>query len=312
MKMLEVADIPRTDCSITIVTYKRPAMLRKLLQSIGAQRCVGHYTTEIIVVDNDPQRSGEPVVQDFKNGLSHKLLYFVQPKKNISLSRNLAVANARGSYIAFIDDDEYATENWLAQMIDTAVRFDADGVFGPVVPDFHPYTPAWLRNGHFFEETLVKLPTGSPAADTWSGNCLIKAPLLKSLPGPFDESLGTTGGEDTNLFDKLAGRGARFVYCAEAVVYEAVPPERTTVSYLMRKALRGGNVHTRRTLEQKRGKAIARLFMVAKALCQAAAASALAIVSAPSRAISIKWATKIASNVGRFLAVFNWHYQAYK
>ena len=310
--MPDAMDIVGLDCSISIVTCKRPAMLSRLLQSICAQKQIDRYALEIVVVDNDPQRSAEPVVQDFKNSSRQELFYFVQPKKNISLSRNLAVAKARGRYIAFIDDDEYATEAWLEQMIDTAERFGADGVFGPVVPDFHPHTPGWLRNGHFFEETLVNIPTGSPAVDTWSGNCLLKASLLRSIPGPFDESFGTTGGEDTGLFDKLARGGARFVYCAEANVYEAVPPERTTVSYIMKKALRGGNAHTRRMLDRARRKAMARLFMLVKALCQGAVAVALTIVSAPSRAASIKWTAKIASNIGRLLAVFNWHYQAYK
>ena len=54
--------------------------------------------------------------------------------KNISLTRNRTVALASGDWLAFIDDDERAPAAWLEQLAETAERFGADGVLGPVEP----------------------------------------------------------------------------------------------------------------------------------------------------------------------------------
>ena len=48
------------------------------------------------------------------------------------------------------------------------------------------------------------------------------------------------GGEDTEFFLRMIARGRRFVWCAEAKVSEAVPPERCSRRYLLRRALHRG------------------------------------------------------------------------
>src|SRR5574341_1882473 len=254
-------------CSICIATYKRPELLRKLLESIKKQVLPEDVRLQVIVVDNDAQGSAEEIVRTCGSDSRLWYSYWIQPLKNISLTRNASVQKALGSYILFIDDDEVASPDWVSSHLKTVVEYDADGVFGAVVPEFFEGTSDWLRRCYHSLNNYTATPTGSKAGARWSGNCLLKASVLRDEIGPFDPRYGLTGGEDTHLFDRLEHKGARFVYCQEAWVWEYVPANRTRPSYLLKVAFRGGNAHTRRVIEFSGRKApLLRLFMLAKGL----------------------------------------------
>ena len=99
-------------CSICVNTYKRPVLLKKLLLSFEEQELPQNTELEIIIVDNGPKQLGKKVAEEFKRRNNLKINYFVQPIKNISLTRNVAVKNATGEYILFVDDDAYADKSW--------------------------------------------------------------------------------------------------------------------------------------------------------------------------------------------------------
>src|SRR5262245_38929655 len=121
-------------CSVCVATYKRPTLLDKLLKSLVDQVLLDDVTIEVIVVDNDPEGGGEPIIRKFHNTERVSFRYFRQPIKNISLTRNVAVANSAGAYILFIDDDEVACPDWIARLLMAAREYNADGVFGPSLP----------------------------------------------------------------------------------------------------------------------------------------------------------------------------------
>jgi succinoglycan biosynthesis protein ExoM len=170
------------------------------LTSLGRQILPDNVTLQIIVVDNDCDESAGRIVFRHCDTTHMTFQYFVQPIRNISLARNMAVANAGGDSLLFIDDDGIADRGWAGALLLASAEYDADAVFGPVVPGFIPQTE-----------------TGTEAPVTWMGNCLAKAAILKSVPGPFDPECG---GEDTELFDRLRRKGARLIYSNEAHVFE--------------------------------------------------------------------------------------------
>ena len=98
-------------CSCCINTFARPDLLKKLLVSLHKQKLPADVELEIIVVDNGPNQKGEKVVEGVNKLYTNKIKYFIQPEKNISLTRNIAVQNSTGEYILFIDDDGSAEMN---------------------------------------------------------------------------------------------------------------------------------------------------------------------------------------------------------
>ena len=107
---------PSRHISVCICTFKRPALLNRLLQALEEQETDALFTFSIVVADNDEARSAEAAVAEFAANTTIAVKYCVQPQQNISLTRNKAIENATGDYIAFIDDDEFPIKRWLVTL----------------------------------------------------------------------------------------------------------------------------------------------------------------------------------------------------
>ena len=297
-------------CSVCIATYKRPDLLNKLLLSLEQQILPSDVEMETLVVDNDAAESARQVCEKFLDSETLHLTYLRQPLKSISLTRNMAVKYATGPYLLFIDDDEFASFEWIATMLQTIETHGADGVVGAVLPDFHPGTPNWMKKAHVFNRPLS--PTGTTRRVMSTSNCMVKASLLKTIPGPFDPRYGLTGGEDVHLFNQLYRAGAKFVSSREAWVKEYVPPERTTLAWMFKRTLRSGNSYVRRQLDfAGKRHLLVRLATLFKTLVFTIVCVALAIVMVPSPQRSLRWLLKGSSNIGQLLAVFGLRIQEY-
>ncbi|MFQ5965156.1 MAG: glycosyltransferase family 2 protein [Candidatus Scalinduaceae bacterium] len=298
-------------CSICIATYKRPKLLKDLLNSLVAQVISEDVGLEIIIVDNDPAGSGESVYKKFSNTKQFEFLYFIQPIKNISLTRNMAVKKATGEYILFIDDDEVASPEWVTTLLKTIKDFDADGVFGRVISNVNNKASEWIKRNYLFNRPSSA--TGTEAISTRTGNCIVKASLLKGVPGPFDPTYGLTGGSDSHLFYSLRQKGAKFVNCYEAWVSEFVPPERTRISWLLRRAFRKGNTYTRKIIDSAgKRRRIIKVTASIRAICLVSINLFLIFIASPSKIWQTHWTLKTAEQLGRFFAVFGCFYQEYK
>lgn len=229
--------------SICICTFRRPASLLRLLRSL---RTLDAATPpyEVIVVDNDADRSAAPSVSAAQaEGVA--LRYVCEPHRGIARARNRSFAEARGEWIAFIDDDEEVQPSWLTDLWTEVVQRQVDGGVGPVIPRFGKAAPRWLTEGGFFERQ--RFPTGTVlhAAYTRTGNALLRRRALSCLVGPFDEHYDLTGGEDCDLFARVIDNGHRVIAVDSAVVYEHVGAPRTTMRWLLRRRFFTGVGQTR-------------------------------------------------------------------
>jgi glycosyltransferase involved in cell wall biosynthesis len=226
--------------SVCICTYKRPALLTRLLAELARQDTGGLFTYSIVVVDNDHSLSGKAVVSRFAADSPIAARYVVEPRQNIALARNRAVANADGDFVAFIDDDEFPTRRWLLTLLEACNRYDVDGVLGPVKPHFDEAPPKWILRGNFYERRTY--PTGFVI--DWkkgrTGNVLVKRRLFDVGGQPFNPEFLT--GEDQDFFSRMIDKGHVFIWCNEAVAYEAVPPTRWKRVFMLRRALLSGGI----------------------------------------------------------------------
>lgn len=218
-------------------------MLERLLLGLSNQNTGGAFTFSVIVVDNDRLQSAKSTVSTFCEKRPLDVTYVCEPEQNISLARNQAVRNARGNYLAFIDDDEFPKEDWLLNLHTSCRSFSADGVLGPVKPHYEVDPPEWIVKSRMHEKG--EFPTGyilRKIKDTRTSNVLLLMEVFDGMESPFDIRYGRTGGEDTDFFRRTMGKGCVFVWCNEAPVYETIPPERMKRSYLMKRALLRGAV----------------------------------------------------------------------
>jgi len=298
--------------SLCIATYRRQERLARVLDDLTRQT---RLPDEVVVVDNDRDAGARAVVEErVRAGSPFPIRYAVQPQKNISLTRNKTVELASGDWLAFIDDDERAPPPWLSQLIEAADRFQADGVLGPVEPVVPPSAPAWIRRGRFYEFPRMRTGTVIPPNRLRFGNVLVRASWLRGAEPAFDPDLGLTGGEDGDLLSRIRQRGARIVWCDEAIVQEPVEPSRLSLNWLLRRALSGGQDFARHSLEGRYGamSASRRTLFFLRALAQALAAAALALLALPlGRHHAARWLTTLSANIGKLSVFWGWRYREY-
>jgi succinoglycan biosynthesis protein ExoM len=225
---------------VCICTYKRPDLLKRLLDCLRSQDTRGLFTYSIVVADNDHLESGKAVASDFAATASVPITYCVEPRQNISLTRNKAIEHADGDYVAFIDDDEFPIQDWLRHLFETCSKYNVDGVLGPVRRHFDEVPPKWIIKGNFYEREIH--PTGSAVEwrDGRTGNVLLKKELFAAEPQPFRPEF--QGGEDTDFFARMHEKGHAFVWSGEAIAYEVVPPNRWKRAFMLKRALLRGAV----------------------------------------------------------------------
>ena len=99
--------------SIIIPTYRRPVFLRQAIESVLSQT---FQEFELIVVDDCSGDTTGEVVKSFKD----KRIRLIQHRTNKggSASRNTGIQNAKGRYIAFLDDDD----EWLPEKLKLQVK----------------------------------------------------------------------------------------------------------------------------------------------------------------------------------------------
>jgi succinoglycan biosynthesis protein ExoM len=224
--------------AVCVCTYKRPHFLRRLLDELSAQETGGLFTYSIVIADNDELRSAEPLVAEVAALSAIAIRYCVEPQQNIALARNKAIENADGDFVAFIDDDEFPEKDWLKRLFQTCDQYQVDGVLGPVKRHFDEQAPAWLVKSRFYDRHIN--PTGSVVEweEARTGNVLLRKSLFESDVMPFRKEF--RAGEDQDFFRRKIEQGRRFVWSADAIAYETVPPARWKRSYLLRKALLRG------------------------------------------------------------------------
>ena len=241
------------DVSICIATFRRPHGLVRLLDSLARLVLPEGLVVEIVVVDNDAAGDAQSHATAACEG-TRSARWFVEPRQNIAHARNRAVGEACGRWIAFIDDDEVADEDWLAAFWTCVERGEGDGFFGPVLPRLDEVATTWLDVETFFSRP--RHPSGTPldAHEVSTSNSLVKRSLFADRR--FDPAWGRTGGSDSELFDRMLAAGARFLWCDEAMVSEAIPARRHRLGWLAQRAFRGGVGATRLQRHGRRSRAV--------------------------------------------------------
>lgn len=218
----------------------RPNLLKRLLEALSRQQTDSLFTYSAVVVDNDVLQSAEGVVRQCESHLAFPMKYCVEPRQNISLARNKAVAAARGDYVALIDDDEFPTERWLVTLFAACNQLQADGVLGPVKPHFDEPPPDWVIKGAFYDRPNLDTGTMLHWSDCRTGNALLRKSVFAESEQPFRPEL--RGGEDRDFFRRKIEQGYKFVWCRKAVVHEVVPPMRWKRRFMLRRAMLRGAV----------------------------------------------------------------------
>jgi len=230
------ASMSAPDLTIAICTADRPDALSRLLGDL-ARAEAGTWSREVLVVDN----GATAVHADVR--------VVTSPRHNIARARNLALAEARGRLLLWLDDDQRVSPSFFVEL-ERAWRHRptwSAGVRVAVRPAFDG--PVDARMARFFAPLV-----GDEGALVWratfaTNGFLVERDVLRALPGPSDEGpfdawFGTRGAEDTDLFMRASDAGLRFTSTRLVWVDEVIPASRARLVYMMRHAFRIGFTDT--------------------------------------------------------------------
>jgi cellulose synthase/poly-beta-1,6-N-acetylglucosamine synthase-like glycosyltransferase len=197
-----------------IVTVLADPRVERTLESLLVQR---RPPLEILVDDG----GGPPTVRAIAERLrarDPRVVHLAAPG-SISESRNVALAVARGEFVAFLDADEVAPPEWLDRLLAPFAEASVGFVGGPT-----PGLPATLRaiGARYYDAYLRRLydrvaPSHPQALPM--GNSAWRSRLFTEL-GPLDTTLDRrAASEDQEFAVRALARGWRGVYAPDAWVY---------------------------------------------------------------------------------------------
>ncbi|MDF5722244.1 MAG: hormogonium polysaccharide biosynthesis glycosyltransferase HpsE [Rhizonema sp. PD37] len=105
------------DFTIAIPTYNGASRLPWVLDRLQIQTGVENLNWEIIVVDNNSIDNTVKIVQDYQKIWNKRfpLKYHFEPKQGAGFARQLAIEEARGQIVGFLDDDNIPAYNWIIE-----------------------------------------------------------------------------------------------------------------------------------------------------------------------------------------------------
>lgn len=268
--------------SIVIPTLNRQKSLQRALASVRAQSDLDDATIEIIVVDNSRDASARETVAAL--GVDGwPVHYLSEPAPGVATARNVGVRAAQGRWIAFLDDDEEAKPDWIAEMLRVVRATNAQAVFGPVearaddageIGGFAPYFSRAIERPDGDDITELSAYLGT-------NNSMFERALCLSDGAPFEESLNEIGGEDSLLLERLTMKGFRFAWAARAGVVEWVPPRRLDWAYVCKRKFLSGQIRVFVQRMAEPGRAWRIAFWMIVGLLQFLAAGAASVLFRP-------------------------------
>jgi succinoglycan biosynthesis protein ExoM len=226
----------KIELTVCICTFRRPSLF-STIDSIAKQSALTNANIRILVVDNDSEPTASSVTSEFRIRTNIPVDYKHVPGQNISTARNAGLDTATTPWLAFVDDDEYVSANWLAELV--ASRNAANAVFGPCEAIYDDRTPDWIKQGDYHSNRITetkRITTG------YTSNVLIDMSFVRRHGLRFDPELGRTGGEDTMFFHAMYRKGGVLRYASCAVVYERVVSSRVSLAWIVRRRYRAGQV----------------------------------------------------------------------
>lgn len=222
--------------SIIIATRDRPNKLASCLQAITQ---LEYPKFEIIIVDNAPKSSAtHDLSRELQTQFPH-IRYVLEPRPGLANARNCGLQMARGTYIAFVDDDVTVDPLWLSRLVlGFGISENVACVTGMVIPakldtDTHVWFEWFGRFNKGFKRRVFDLgqnriehPLFPFAAGTFGtgANMAFKRSFLLDCGG-FDPALGigsaSRGGEDLAMFYQVIRSGNQLIYEPGALVYHS-------------------------------------------------------------------------------------------
>ncbi|MGH1397371.1 MAG: hormogonium polysaccharide biosynthesis glycosyltransferase HpsE [Trichormus sp.] len=238
-------DQKNLDFTVGIPTWNGAERLPQVLDRLLNQTGIENLNWEIIVIDNNSSDRTDEVVKSYQQKfIQLPLKYVLETQQGLTFARLRIVNEAKGEFIAFLDDDNLPTHDWVIQSYHFGKQNPRAGAwsgqihgdFGSKPPENFSRIQAFLairehgQKAYIFDADNLKLPPGA-------GLVIRKQAWLESVP----EQLVLKGrigklmvaGEDTEVLLYIYKAGWEIWYNPLMQIYHQIPPWRLERNYLL-------------------------------------------------------------------------------
>jgi glycosyltransferase involved in cell wall biosynthesis len=245
------------ELSVVVCTFNRAELLQDCLQSL-VEQTLAKDRYEILVVDNNSADNTAELVNDFSQRYRN-ICYLFEKNQGLSFARNHGWSEAKGEYVAYLDDDATAAPDWCEKIIGAfvSVRPSPVAVGGPILPRLRCTPPWWFsprletrtwgQTAHFLRTPLMQFG--------FSGSNMAFKKEVLITHGGFNTDFGMCGdqiglGEETDLFSRIHARHPLFWYDPNIGVHHLVSNRQLKLRCRIYRAFQAGR--SRRKIEQTR------------------------------------------------------------
>ena len=242
--------MPQPLLSVIVCTFNRANLLPFSLRALSEQT-LDQSAYEILIIDNNSTDHTRQVGLEFIHQHPN-VRYFLEPQQGLSHARNRGCQEARGQYVAYVDDDAKADPAWGERIVAVFERVVPQplAVGGPYFPWYESKPPRWFTED--FEKRYwgnrAKFLDTKQATLGLSGSNMAFPKEVLSRFGPFSTDEGIMKrnlGEEADLFHRIFRSGIRekkclFWYDPAIVVHHWTPLRNAEIGYRTRRAFKSG------------------------------------------------------------------------
>ena len=237
--------------SVIIPTRNHAQLVSNLLDTLAVQVTVP-FRWEVMVIDNGSIDQTAKKAKEKISSLSIEIRYIYEPRPGLHNGRHRGALEARGRYLAYLDDDVLLTPTWI-HGVDKLMSGQAEAVVGRILPKWEIRPPGWLTTltrGSGYSGYLSLLDMGPRGlyidpGFVYGNNFFIPAQLVLGMKGfhpdsmPVDQ-LRYRGDGESALMRIFKEAGLRAWYDPVATVYHCIPRERMSIDYLCKRSYAQG------------------------------------------------------------------------
>ena len=110
--------------SIIVPVRNSEKYLERCLESIVSQK---YHNFEIVIVNDGSTDNSWEICKKYSNKLEFVRIFSLN-SRGISAVRNFGIKKAKGSFIMFVDSDDYVTETFCSKAMESQQKYNADVV----------------------------------------------------------------------------------------------------------------------------------------------------------------------------------------
>lgn len=189
--------------SVIVPVYNVEHYLARCIDSILNQ---DYPNLEVILVDDGSTDSSWEICQKYKNN-DKRIIIKQQVNAGSSVARNTGLTLAKGSFIAFVDSDDYITKEMLSTMVSYAIRNNLEVVECSFAKSSEPFNSKTSEDSGNLIETREEAMERLIKEKNWSvWRRIYRTEVLKGLtfiPGKIHQDVFFT----IDVIDKIDRQG---------------------------------------------------------------------------------------------------------